>query len=301
MPTIQLSAPPLPHYINSGHRVMSIGNKPPARRQIDLFQLIVVRQGCLYIGQEQQHYKLSAQHTLILLPNQYYFPIQACEEETTYDWIHFQSEGNWTLNNTEHTPPPQYGSAPPDVHPINAEVKKEDKRIRVNQFHLRLPQLSVIEQPDSLLATLNLLSSPHLNDDLAHNRWQQQLLFQQLLLQLASTGGAVEQSSASQCAAQAAQYLRNHYQEPITAELLGENINFHPVYIARCMQRQFGCSPFEYLQKYRIEQAKLLLLQTDNSIAKVAALVGFNQPAYFTACFAKLEGISPRQYRQQFI
>ncbi|MCG7407286.1 AraC family transcriptional regulator [Paenibacillus sp. ACRRX] len=300
MPTIHLSAPPLPHFINSGHRIMPPGNKPPARRHIDLFQLIVVRQGCLYIGAEEQHYELSAQHALILLPNKYHFPTSVCQEETTYDWIHFQTKGCWTLTNTEHVPL-QIDSATSNTQSTDTGLEYPDIPIFAQQFQLRLPQFSAIEQPDPFIAALNQLSSPLLNDHLTHNRWQQQLLFQQLLLQLASTGEAVGHSSASECAVLAATYLRDHYQDHITAELLGENINFHPVYIARCMQKQFGCSPFEYLQKYRIEQAKLLLLQTDDSIARVAALVGFNQAAYFTACFAKLEGISPRQYRQRFI
>ncbi|MNW15442.1 Arabinose operon regulatory protein [compost metagenome] len=52
--------------------------------------------------------------------------------------------------------------------------------------------------------------------------------------------------------------------------------------------------------RHRIEQAKLLLLQTDLAIALVAEEVGFKQAAYFTACFARLEGISPRKYRQRF-
>ncbi|MNE69283.1 Arabinose operon regulatory protein [compost metagenome] len=66
------------------------------------------------------------------------------------------------------------------------------------------------------------------------------------------------------------------------------------------MQKEFGCAPLDYLMRHRIEQAKLLLLQTDLAIALVAEEVGFNQAAYFTACFARLEGISPRKYRQRF-
>ncbi|GMK40382.1 hypothetical protein PCCS19_34380 [Paenibacillus sp. CCS19] len=56
----------------------------------------------------------------------------------------------------------------------------------------------------------------------------------------------------------------------------------------------------DYLLSQRIEQAKLLLLQTDHTIARIAEDVGFNQAAYFTACFTRAEGISPRKYRLRY-
>lgn len=102
------------------------------------------------------------------------------------------------------------------------------------------------------------------------------------------------------CAEQAAAYLRSHYREKITAHDLGESLNFHPVYVARCMNKEYGVSPMDYLLHYRIEQSKLLLMQTDFTIARVAEEVGFNQAPYFSSCFLKIEGISPRQYRNRF-
>ncbi|UQZ85178.1 DNA-binding transcriptional regulator AraC [Paenibacillus konkukensis] len=65
------------------------------------------------------------------------------------------------------------------------------------------------------------------------------------------------------------------------------------------MQKEYGVPPFEYLLRYRIEQAKLLL-QTDLSVARIAEEVGFNQAAYFASCFTRAEGISPRTFRKQF-
>ena len=66
------------------------------------------------------------------------------------------------------------------------------------------------------------------------------------------------------------------------------------------MQKEFGCAPFDYLMRLRIERAKLLLLQTDLPVARIGEEVGFNHAAYFTSCFAKYESISPRKYRQRF-
>lgn len=45
----------------------------------------------------------------------------------------------------------------------------------------------------------------------------------------------------------------------------------------------------------RLEQAKLLLLQTDLAVSRIAEEVGFNNAAYFTSCFARFEGITLQQ------
>lgn len=67
------------------------------------------------------------------------------------------------------------------------------------------------------------------------------------------------------------------------------------------MKRQFGCPPMEYLLHYRLDQAKLLLLQTDLPVGRIAQEVGFRQAAYFTSCFVKREGVTPREYRRRFL
>lgn len=66
------------------------------------------------------------------------------------------------------------------------------------------------------------------------------------------------------------------------------------------MQKVFGCPPAVYLLRLRIQQSKLLLLQTDLTVERIAEQVGFNTASYFTACFTKMEGLSPRKYRQRF-
>jgi YesN/AraC family two-component response regulator len=157
-----------------------------------------------------------------------------------------------------------------------------------------------MDQPQKAFDLIDQLTSLNEGLNMHQIRWQQQVLFQELLQRISASMQIQTTNTSRQCAELAAAYLRRHYQEEITAAQLGENTNFHPVYIARCMHRQFGCSPMEYLQRYRIDQSKLLLLQTDYSIARVAEEVGFNQGAYFTSCFTKFEGISPSKYRQRF-
>lgn len=291
MTTLYMTIPPLPHYIIGGYTIAPAGRKHPSRRNIEVFDLLVVTRGCLYIGEEEQHYEVSAGHALILRPDAYHYATRACEEQTAYYWIHFQTTGKWSLSDQSETEEP-------------AERTKErtlSSSIYTTQtFTKQLPQFAKLLQPSKMDSLLRQLVQLNMNDHIPSVRWKQQLAFQEVVEHLSASMEAQGPTPSALCAEQAASYLREHYRESITAQELGESINFHPVYIARCMQKEFGCAPFDYLMRFRIERAKLLLLQTDLPIARIGEEVGFNHAAYFTSCFAKYESISPRKYRQRF-
>ncbi|WP_422659505.1 helix-turn-helix transcriptional regulator [Paenibacillus sp. EC2-1] len=286
MTILHFTVPPLPEYIISGTTTANIGAKHPNRRNIGVFDLLVVRQGCLYVSENELGYDIEAGSFLILRPDAHHYPTQGCTEDTIYYWLHFQSSGLWSLD--EHCTVPKKEELP-ELQPFTS-----------NYFTIRVPQFSNLPQPQKVYDLLDSLAALVQNGHRIQSLWRQQLLFQELIEQLAAARNTSVSSPSSSCAEQAATYLREHFREEFKAQTLGENINFHPVYIARCMQKEFGCSPVEYLLRYRIEQAKVLLLQTDQSVSRIAEEVGFNHAAYFTSCFTKQEGISPRKYRQQF-
>jgi AraC-like DNA-binding protein len=287
----QITVPPLPHYIVSGFTTVPQHFKHPSRTSIQVFDLLVVTQGCLYMGEEDRQFEVSVDHALILRPDSYHYSTLECQEETAYYWLHFQTPGSWKMTDQ---------ALSSNRSSITDEIPSQLKQFTTQTFTIQLPQFTKLLQPSKICEQIQQLCLLNQNYDRSGIPWKQQVLFQELLQQLSASIEMLSTSPSKACAQQAASYLRQHYREAITAQALGEGINFHPVYIARCMQKEFVCSPFDYLQRYRVEQAKLLLLLTDLPIALIAEEVGFNHAAYFTACFAKCEGISPRKYRQHF-
>ncbi|HEY1217260.1 MAG TPA: helix-turn-helix domain-containing protein [Bryobacteraceae bacterium] len=291
MSLIEITVPPLPHYIISGFNTIPKGGKHPSRRNIQVFDLLVTISGCFYISEDEHRFAVSAGHAVILRPDRYHVATQACAEDTDTHWLHFHVGGPWTMIDE---------ALPPLPIDDSASAAKPVEPFAVEPFTIRIPQFTRLLQPEK---TCDLLEQLHQLQPRAHVngiRWTQQQLFQELLRHLSASIEAESPSPWADCAEKAASYLRQHYREPITAKALGDSVNFHPVYIARCMQKEYGCSPTEYVTKLRIQQAKLLLLQTDLPIARIAEEVGFEQPAYFATSFTKLEGISPRKYRQRF-
>jgi len=263
MEILEFTVPPLLHYIAGGPTEFRVGDRHMNRRNIGLFDMLAVTEGTLYIGEEDRKYEVGAGTALILRPDRYHYATEGCREPT-----------RWQATQ----------SAPPRSMP----------------FPLVLPQFGKIAQPGKFVETLEQIVALNPEAHLNSSRFKQQILFQELLRQLASGIESQLSTPAAACAEQAAAYLRSRYREEITARSLGDALNFHPVYIARCMHREYGLSPAAYLMRYRIEQSKLLLMQTDFPIARIAEEVGFNQTPYFSSCFLKTEGISPRRYRQRF-
>ncbi|MEK4060761.1 MULTISPECIES: AraC family transcriptional regulator [unclassified Paenibacillus] len=292
MSLLQFTGPPVPHYIISGLAYFLPGYIHMNRQHIQVFDLLFVREGCLYLGEEDRRYEVRAGEALILRPDCHHFGTEGCREDTSYYWLHFQTSGTWS-----------------PVTVPSASLKAEDTvdecshsaLFDVRTFNLSLSQYMTLLQPARMEELLAQLEQLKVNAHLDSVRFKQQILFQEVLQQLsASMHREQTVSLTTACAEQAASYLRAHYREEITTGMLGDSLNFHPVYIARCMNREYGCSPMEYLLRYRIEQSKLLLMQTSFPIARIAEEVGFNQAPYFSSSFMKLEGISPRQYRQRF-
>lgn len=73
--------------------------------------------------------------------------------------------------------------------------------------------------------------------------------------------------------------------------------DLHPVQFTRRFQKSFGMSPSHYLSSVRIENAKLLLTQTDYTIDHIAQLCGYNNGFYFSRIFTQYTKMNPSIFR----
>ena len=64
----------------------------------------------------------------------------------------------------------------------------------------------------------------------------------------------------------------------------------------RC-QTAFGTSPAKMFVRYRMERARLLLVQTDLSVKAVAECLGFENPYHFSTVYKRVHGVPPTLHR----
>lgn len=98
---------------------------------------------------------------------------------------------------------------------------------------------------------------------------------------------------------QAAEYIREHYYEPLTLGLLAEKYHVESSYFSRIFSREQGITLLQYITRLRIEKAKEYIGKGNTNLTEIAFLVGYDDYTYFNKVFRKAVGMSPREYREQ--
>lgn len=95
-----------------------------------------------------------------------------------------------------------------------------------------------------------------------------------------------------------AKYIEQHYDEEITLHDIAARFFLSREYISRKFKQAMGENLSDYIERIRMDKAKLLLLNPGLRIAKIAEMVGYRDDKYFSKVFKKLEGLSPNEYRR---
>lgn len=98
-----------------------------------------------------------------------------------------------------------------------------------------------------------------------------------------------------------ARYLQEHLAEDVSLSVLAEEFHMSAQYISQLFKSEIGVNFLAYLTNIRMERAKNLLLSTPLSIAEVSEQAGYGDYRVFTKAFKKSEGITPSQYRRDFL
>jgi two-component system response regulator YesN len=95
--------------------------------------------------------------------------------------------------------------------------------------------------------------------------------------------------------------ITEHYMDNLSLKSLSEKYYINSAYLGQIFKRQFGNSFKDYLNNYRIDRATELLIRSDEKVYLIASEVGFNNTDYFISKFVQIKGITPLQYRKQFL
>ena len=83
-----------------------------------------------------------------------------------------------------------------------------------------------------------------------------------------------------------------------SGEELSQIAGMSPARYQLAFRKHFGTTPYEYLKEMRLNQALLLLKNSDYGIATIAAKVGYHNSGHFAKLFKKAYGMGPREYRK---
>jgi len=86
-----------------------------------------------------------------------------------------------------------------------------------------------------------------------------------------------------------------------TVKYLADKLHTSPRYLTDLLKQETGKTALDHIHLFLLGEAKNLLISTDNTIAQTAYQLGFENPPYFTRLFKKQVGLTPHEYRAQFL
>lgn len=96
----------------------------------------------------------------------------------------------------------------------------------------------------------------------------------------------------------ALQYIKDHYQRPISIREVADACHFSEYYFMRFFKQYMNMTCVEYLNQYRLEIAAGKLAGSSASVTAIALDSGFNNISYFNRIFKRSFGMTPKSYRK---
>ena len=145
---------------------------------------------------------------------------------------------------------------------------------------LRLPQCKAVTRISALLQVLGSLSSKNARP-LASPYFQ------------AARGRKAESRINTVC-----RYIQTHSTGNISLRDIAALVNLSESAFCKFFKRTTGKTFSDYLVDIRLGHACHLLTETDDNIAEIAYLSGFDSLTYFNRVFLKKKGLRPREFRK---
>lgn len=93
-------------------------------------------------------------------------------------------------------------------------------------------------------------------------------------------------------------YMNKNLSSKITRTSISNQLGVNEDYLTRIFKNELGVGLWEYLNIFRLNEAKKMIEKTDFSAAKISSLCGFESASYFNNAFKKYFGSSPLSFRK---
>lgn len=121
-----------------------------------------------------------------------------------------------------------------------------------------------------------------------------------LLITVSSDNGHSTLTDKKRYVIQMKNYIDSNYSKEIIIAEIANKMALNRSYLSRIFKEEYQMSPKNYLSNLRIEKAKQLLLDTDQSISTVSVEVGYKDVLAFSRAFKVHTNYSPSHYRESY-
>jgi transcriptional regulator GlxA family with amidase domain len=98
---------------------------------------------------------------------------------------------------------------------------------------------------------------------------------------------------------EAVSLMEANIEEPLSTDDIAGLVGISRRQLERLFKQYLGSLPSRYYLELRLQRARQLLLETNNSIVQVGLMCGFSSGSHFSTAFGALFGNTPREERQR--
>jgi two-component system, response regulator YesN len=96
-------------------------------------------------------------------------------------------------------------------------------------------------------------------------------------------------------------YLQENFDRDVKLQEISDNFYISREYISRKFKQEYNENISDYIVRIRMEKAKSLLKNSQLKIYEIASMIGYQDDKYFRKVFKKVEGITPNEYRAEYV
>jgi len=98
----------------------------------------------------------------------------------------------------------------------------------------------------------------------------------------------------------AIQYMDRNFRDKISMEAMAKLAGISPSFFNQRFKTLLRLTPTAYLLSLRVQEARNLLVRTNNSLTDIGYEVGFFDQSHFSRKFKEVTGLTPLQYRKEY-
>ncbi|GLU53130.1 AraC family transcriptional regulator [Dyadobacter frigoris] len=95
-------------------------------------------------------------------------------------------------------------------------------------------------------------------------------------------------------------YVETHFDQKPDVNFIAEQVNLTTAAFCRFFKKNVKMTFTDFVNQYRINQAKNYLLQ-DKTVSETCFAVGFESLSYFNKLFKKVEGENPSEFKKRYL
>lgn len=98
----------------------------------------------------------------------------------------------------------------------------------------------------------------------------------------------------------ALRFIDDNLDGDLNLQTIAQHLAMSPFYFHKAFTAEMGITPNKHITRLRLEKAKRLLTNSDQSISDIAVQCGFRSTSYFGYVFKRSIGTSPSVFRQRY-